>query len=77
LAWGRIVGDEIAKTLKTEKNVIDVGDESIKEVENEIFTELLSKNGDENLYTIRKELRVLMDKNVGVLEKRKISKRQK
>ena len=71
LVWGGIVGDEIAKNLKTEKDVIDIGDESIKEVENEIFKGLLSKNGNENLYTIRKELRVLMDKYVGVFREEK------
>ena len=71
LAWGHIVGDEIAKILKREEKTVDVDDKAVKEVENDIFNKLLSKNGEENLYTIRKELRVLMDKNVGVFREEK------
>jgi len=66
LAWGRIVGDEISKALKAKEKAVEIDDKVIKEVEDEIFVKLINKNGPENLYKIRNELRSLMDKNVGV-----------
>ena len=71
LAWGHIVGDEVTKALKREKKIMEVGDQMLKEVENNIFVNLLSKNGSENLYKIRNDLRNIMDKNVGVFRNEK------
>jgi succinate dehydrogenase / fumarate reductase flavoprotein subunit len=66
LAWGHIVGDEVSHLLRAEKRIIDIDESVLKEVEDEIFVKLMNKNGSENLYKIRSDLRNLMDRNVGV-----------
>jgi succinate dehydrogenase / fumarate reductase flavoprotein subunit len=65
LVWGAITGEKAAKYVKGIENVPDVPKEMIDEAQGRV-REILEKEGEENLYQIRKELRSTMDRYVGV-----------
>jgi succinate dehydrogenase / fumarate reductase, flavoprotein subunit len=66
LVWGKITGRETAAYCKSLSSLPAVPEADIDKEYHRVFTELLNKNGNENLYTIRQELRATMDKYVGV-----------
>lgn len=68
LVWGGITGGEIAKHLANLPAPPPVPESRLKSA-NEHLDYLLRREGTENLYTLRRELRALMDRNVGVYRK--------
>ncbi len=66
LVYGGITGAEIAKYLATNPALSDSPQKAFGEEKKRIFEDLINKNGSENIYAIKKELRMLMDKHAGV-----------
>lgn len=66
LVWGGIAGADIEKYLRTNPKVPDVPKDHVEEEEKRIFQDLLGRDGDENPYQLRKELREVMDFHMGV-----------
>jgi len=66
LAWGGITGAEAAKFLSAGAGLTEVGEDKVKEEENRVFGEMMGRNGPENPYDIKRELREMMDANVAV-----------
>lgn len=66
LVWGGITGQEIVKALEGDPPLPDLPGDKVDAEEKRIFSEFLDKNGDENLYEIRNELRTAMDRFFGV-----------
>jgi succinate dehydrogenase / fumarate reductase flavoprotein subunit len=65
LVWGGIVGEEIANKLKDMPEIPSLPDGKVKAAAEHV-EELLAREGKENLYELRKELRATMDKKVAV-----------
>lgn len=65
LVWGRITGDQAAKYAQGVESVPEIPAGDIAEEERRI-TDLLAKDGPEDLYAIRAELWEVMDNHVGV-----------
>ena len=65
LVWGGITGEEIAKKLNELPASPPLPEGKIKAAKNHI-DDLLKRDGKENLYELRKELRAKMDSNVAV-----------
>jgi succinate dehydrogenase / fumarate reductase flavoprotein subunit len=67
LVWGGICGEEIVKYLKSgEAKMPEVDDAAVKAEADNIFNDLLKRDGSENPYDIRKDLRDLMGDHMGV-----------
>lgn len=66
LVWGKITGAETAKYCQEAGEVKPVPEEAAAAEQKYLFDELLSQEGDEDMYKLRAELRRTMDKNVGV-----------
>ncbi len=67
LVWGGIAGSEVVKFLAEKKpSQPPEPTDRIQQEERRVFTEMLGKNGPENPYTIRTELRRCMDDHLGV-----------
>lgn len=66
LVWGDITGQEIAKYLKTNPSLASSPINRAEEEEKLVFSEILGKSGPENPYSIKEELRSLMDHHMGV-----------
>jgi succinate dehydrogenase / fumarate reductase flavoprotein subunit len=66
LAWGGITGGEAAKYLEGGAGLTEVSESRVKEEENRVFGEMMGRNGPENPYEIKRELRELMDAKVSV-----------
>jgi succinate dehydrogenase / fumarate reductase flavoprotein subunit len=66
LVWGKITGAETARYCSEMIDVPQVPEAAIATEHKRLFEELLGKNGSENPYDIRRELRSLMDTYVGV-----------
>jgi len=66
LVWGRISGAEAGRYCNEIDGAAPVPEVRVSAEHKRIFEDLLPKNGPENLYEIRKELRTCMDKHVGV-----------
>jgi succinate dehydrogenase / fumarate reductase flavoprotein subunit len=66
LVWGDICGQEIVKYLKSVPDLAELPDDKADQEEKRIFTDYLGKNGSENPFQIRNELRRTMDKYAGV-----------
>jgi succinate dehydrogenase / fumarate reductase flavoprotein subunit len=64
LVWGGVTGEEIVKALP-KLNLPAVPEGKVKASEGHIDT-LLKREGSENLYVLRRELRAAMDKHAGV-----------
>jgi succinate dehydrogenase / fumarate reductase flavoprotein subunit len=70
LVWGGIAGAEISKALSSGMGPpAALSDARVKAACGR-SEEILNREGKENLYALRKELRATMDKNVGVFRKR-------
>jgi succinate dehydrogenase / fumarate reductase flavoprotein subunit len=66
LVWGKISGGEAGNYCNETKQAASVPESRVNAEHRRIFEDLLSKNGSENLYDIRRELRTCMDVNAGV-----------
>ena len=66
LVYGGITGAEIAKYLGTNPSISDSPQKAYENEKNRVFDDMINKNGSENVYAIKKELRMLMDKHAGV-----------
>jgi len=66
LVWGKITGDEAAKYCNSLQHFPDLDQARVAAEEKRIFGDLMARQGSENLYAIRDELRNLMDLNMGV-----------
>jgi succinate dehydrogenase / fumarate reductase flavoprotein subunit len=65
LAWGGITGGEIVKALPRLLAPKPLPEARIRQARAHV-EELLERDGAENLYTLRRDLRATMDQNVGV-----------
>ena len=67
LVWGGICGEEIVKYLKSgEAAMPNIDDAAVKAEGDKIFNDLLKRDGTENPYDIRKDLRAMMGDHMGV-----------
>lgn len=66
LVWGDITGNEILKYLKGGATLAPLPEDKVQAEEKRIFDEMLKKDGPENPYEIRRELRTMMQHHVGV-----------
>lgn len=66
LVLGGITGAEIEKYLRTNPKMPEVPVDRVEEEEKRIFHDMLGRDGDENPYQLRKELREVMDFHMGV-----------
>ncbi len=66
LVWGGITGAEVAKHLRTNPPMPDLPGERLQAEHRRIFGDMLQRDGGENPYEIRRELRQIMDGHVGV-----------
>jgi succinate dehydrogenase / fumarate reductase flavoprotein subunit len=66
LVWGKIAGGEAGSYCSELKQAAPLPEAKINAEHKRIFEDLLSRNGKENLYDIRRELRTCMDVNAGV-----------
>jgi len=66
LVWGKITGAETARYCTETNGMANVPEAAIEKERKHLFEELLGKNGSENPYDIRRELRSIMDTYVGV-----------
>jgi len=65
LVWGAIAGGEIARELAAMAEAAPVPAGQLAAAEERVGA-ILAREGDENLYELRRELRTTMDSNVGV-----------
>jgi len=65
LVWGAIVGRDVLKKLSELPEPPPLPEDKYKAAMNHI-DELLRRGGQENMYALRRELRAVMDKHVGV-----------
>jgi succinate dehydrogenase / fumarate reductase flavoprotein subunit len=66
LAWGGITGGEAAKYVAGGAKLTQVSENRIKDEEKRVYGEMLGRDGPENPYDIKRELRELMDAKVSV-----------
>jgi succinate dehydrogenase / fumarate reductase flavoprotein subunit len=66
LVWGGISGGEIVKFIEGNPPLLDLPKNRVEAEEKRIFGDLLNKNGDQNPYQIRRELREAVDQHLGV-----------
>jgi succinate dehydrogenase / fumarate reductase, flavoprotein subunit len=66
LVWGKITGEETGRYCNEIKHAAPVPEGLVNIEYSRIFNDLMSANGTENLYDIRRELRSTMDIHVGV-----------
>lgn len=65
LVWGGITGGEIFRHVDGAA-LPELATETVAAEERRLFEDLLQRDGDENPYDLRRELRALMDRDVGV-----------
>ncbi|TDA69654.1 MAG: succinate dehydrogenase/fumarate reductase flavoprotein subunit [Clostridia bacterium] len=66
LVWGGITGGEVVRYLQHERHLPALPADRVREEEQRVFAGFFRRKGKENLYTIRQELRDLMDNKAGV-----------
>jgi succinate dehydrogenase / fumarate reductase, flavoprotein subunit len=66
LVWGRIVGEQTGRYCAETKKIAPLPESKISAEYNRVFEGFLHRKGSENLYSIKRELRVCMDRHVGV-----------
>jgi len=66
LVWGGITGAEISKFMQKNPPLAKLPQEKVDAEEKRIFSDLLNRNGEENPYQIRRELRESSDQHLGV-----------
>ena len=66
LVWGKITGAQTAHYCKSTDSIADIPEDRVKAEQDRITEDFLKRDGSENLYDIKRELRSCMDSNVGV-----------
>ena len=66
LVWGGITGAEIVKFLQGNPALPRLPEQRVQAEEKRVFSDVLGKNGEENPYQIRRELREAIDQHLGV-----------
>ena len=66
LVWGKITGEETGRYCKETSQAAPIPEDKVAAEKKRIYEDLLSKNGNENLYDIRRELRTCTDEFAGV-----------
>ncbi len=66
LAWGAITGREAVRYVEEAGDVPRAPEDHVKEEERRIFEDLMGRDGKENLYQLRQELRETMIEAAGV-----------
>jgi succinate dehydrogenase / fumarate reductase, flavoprotein subunit len=66
LVWGKITGEQTGRYCSEVGKPPDAPETKIRAEYSRVFEDLLLRNGPENLYDIKRELRKCMDVNVGV-----------
>jgi succinate dehydrogenase / fumarate reductase flavoprotein subunit len=66
LVWGKITGEETAKYCRETTDLPPLAEKQMQAEEERVFSDMLQRNGKEDLYAIRRELRSTMDQYVGV-----------
>jgi succinate dehydrogenase / fumarate reductase flavoprotein subunit len=66
LVWGRITGEESGQYALKTKAMPEVPESEVERERSRIFEDILKREGRENPYELKRELRELMDKHVGV-----------
>ncbi len=66
LVWGGICGEEVVKFLANGSELGSVPQDEVAAEEKRLFEEIPAKNGPEDPYVIRRELRAMMLKHMGV-----------
>ena len=66
LVWGAITGEKAAHYCKEMKSVPNVPEAAIETESKRLFDDIRNRNGDENPFKLKQELRELMDEHVGV-----------
>ena len=66
LVWGRIAGANIAEYLRTNPKMPEIPDSRLEEEEKRIFKDLLMRDGSENPYQLKRELRRIMDFHMSI-----------
>lgn len=69
LVWGGITGEEIVKALPSLGAPAPVPEAQLRERQDHIRA-VLAREGSENIYALRRELRTMMDRDVGVYRTR-------
>jgi len=69
LVWGGITGAESAKYCSEIEKAPDVPEDKVAAEKNRLYDDLLQREGAEDMYQLRRELRTCMDNNVGVYRK--------
>ena len=69
LVWGGITGGESAKYCREVDKVPDVPEDKVAAEQSRLYDDLLQREGAEDMYELRRELRSCMDNNVGVYRK--------
>ena len=66
LVWGGITGGEIVKYLERNPPLANLAQDQVDAEEKRVFSDTLDKNGQENPYQLRRELREVIDLHLGV-----------
>ncbi|MDR0310187.1 MAG: succinate dehydrogenase/fumarate reductase flavoprotein subunit [Acidobacteriota bacterium] len=66
LVWGKIAGEKTGHYCNETRSAAAVPEDRANAEHKRIYEDLLGKNGDEDIYEIRRELRTVMDEYVGV-----------
>jgi succinate dehydrogenase / fumarate reductase, flavoprotein subunit len=66
LVWGKITGAEAGRYCNEVKQPAAMPEAKVAAEHKRIYADLMTQNGKENVYDIRRELRTCMDVNVGV-----------
>jgi len=66
LVWGGITGAEIVEYMQGKPSLLRLPEDRVQAEEKRLFSEVLNKNGEENPYQIRRELREAIDLHLGV-----------
>jgi succinate dehydrogenase / fumarate reductase flavoprotein subunit len=66
LVWGKIVGEKVARYASSQKSVATAPQQKVEDEEKRVFGKIGRHAGSEDVFSIRNELQMVMDKNVGV-----------
>ncbi len=66
LVWGRITGEESAQYALKTNAMPEVPESEVEKERSRVFDDILKREGRENPYELKRELRELMDRHVGV-----------
>ena len=66
LVWGKITGGETGRYCMETAQAVPIPEASVEKESKRIFDDLMKREGTENLYDIRRELRSCMDIHVSV-----------